>query len=186
MVGGTGFEPVTPSLSTKCSTPELTAHAAIPLWAPRCRRVKRGLPRQSLADALPECTGYGDLERPSWQHLLCRRSELHGLHSLLCRNDGHWARCVTQCHSSKGPIEKGSMPGPRPPAFSQPMHGSNLRTAPANEPGPLGGGVMGSWQAPRREPGPLSALVCVDPSKAANPRNRPGHEMAPLGLRVPK
>jgi hypothetical protein len=26
MVGGTGIEPVTPCVSSKCSTPELTAH----------------------------------------------------------------------------------------------------------------------------------------------------------------
>ncbi len=29
MVGGTGIEPVTPCVSSKCSTAELTAHVAV-------------------------------------------------------------------------------------------------------------------------------------------------------------
>lgn len=31
MVGGTGIEPVTPCVSSKCSTAELTAHVAVPV-----------------------------------------------------------------------------------------------------------------------------------------------------------
>ena len=31
MVGGTGIEPVTPCVSSKCSTAELTAHFAVPV-----------------------------------------------------------------------------------------------------------------------------------------------------------
>ena len=32
MVGGTGIEPVTPCVSSKCSTAELTAHSGLAVW----------------------------------------------------------------------------------------------------------------------------------------------------------